>query len=503
MRHRVRADQQQAPEAESAAPRVSVAPTDAQRLLRLQETAGNQMVVRLLAADSSPDYSQLVCRPEDDPQLLSYPDIPQVSTAPAAGLDSVREKTTVTSQLMLHAEEIFRDMPANFHSKGVAFANLQKARTPAQVEAATKALKDLIVTWRYNHELVVLKSQLASARKHKNKEKIEELEQAIEDHPKRREALVAEVDGMTHTDPGHTGDSVFTAEQTNVTHYDFAFADGEHVKLRDHVIAYATSVPFGVDNDPVDAKEKAKQEKAVADEMAKADISESRRKILKQISGFEGNFDTVNTYDRAKVTWGFVQWTGGHSSDLTEALSIIKKNHPDAFAKQFQAYGFDVVGDDLVITMPGAPPIKGDAAAEAIMRNPRLAAAMAHAGRDKEIQEGEVQAATAIEIDAALTMHVKVGSDKHSPTVQASQLITSEYGVGVLANTYVHSGSGKAHGIAQRAINEYLKHHPYEPADADWVAGAEAAIVTELAVEDPKRAAIMSGALEHGPGSFD
>ncbi len=32
---------------------------------------------------------------------------------------------------------------------------------------------------------------------------------------------------------------------------------------------------------------------------------------------------TVVAYDRAKVTWGFVQWTGGSESDLTAALTVM------------------------------------------------------------------------------------------------------------------------------------------------------------------------------------
>ena len=130
-----------------------------------------------------------------------------------------------------------------------------------------------------------------------------------------------------------------------------------------------------------------------------------RTSTLAFLTADADGFDTVNTYDRAKVTWGFVQWTGGSASDLTQTLTIIKARHADAFAKSFQAYGIDVVSDQLVITPPdGSPAIKGDSAADAIMRNPRLAAVLAHAGRNDEIQKGEVQAASQIEVENALSM---------------------------------------------------------------------------------------------------
>jgi len=237
--------------------------------------------------------------------------------------------------------------------------------------------------------------------------------------------------------------------------------------------------------------------------MATAGLSESRRKILQAISGFEGGFDTVNTYDRAKVTWGFVQWTGGSHSDLTQTLTIIKQQHPDAFAKSFQAYGIDVVSDQLVITPPdGSAAIKGDAAAAAIMRNPRLAAALAHAGRSDDIQKGQVQAASQIEIEHALSQQVQFGEDKNMVTTTTGALITSEYGVGVLANTFVHSGSGAARKTTHAAVVRYIADHPYVAGNEAWRAGAEAAILSALAAKDSDRADSLRTLLSEEPGSF-
>jgi len=226
--------------------------------------------------------------------------------------------------------------------------------------------------------------------------------------------------------------------------------------------------------------------------MATAGLSESRRKILQAISGFEGGFDTVNTYDRAKITWGFVQWTGGSHSDLTRTLTIIKEQHPEAFANSFQAYGIDVVKDELVITPPdGTPALKGEAAANAIMKNPRLSAVMAHAGRNNEIQKGEVQAASELEIEHALGQQVQFGEGKNKITTTAGALVTSEYGVGVLANTFVHSGSGAARVTVHAAVVGYLAKHPYIAGDEAWRAGAEEAIVAALGAKDSDRAASL------------
>jgi len=478
---------------------------------------------------------------------------------------TITDTTRVESVEILHAEEIFADLPANTVTKKHAFDRLNKAvhaetkaeqtvaateaaeekakaaeakakaaeATPktakaiakamasatkatakatkaadkaaksltaakTEVTAATDGIEALIVAARLPHDerLNALKAQLAAAAKEKKKDakKIAELKKSV---ATRKEEIATEVADLKHTDAGHTDDSVYSPIATDVTHHDFAFADGEHVKVHDHVVSYATTVSFGVDS------EGAIDHTQVRNVMATAGLSESRRKILEAISGFEGGFDTVNTYDRAKVTWGFVQWTGGSHSDLTATLTIIKAKHPEAFAKAFQAYGIDIVGDELVITPPdGSGMIRGDAAASAIMQNPRLAAVLAHAGRNDEVQKGEVQAASQLEIEKALSQKVQFDTDKHKISTTAGALITSEYGVGLLANTFVHSGSGAAEHAVHAAVVSYLAKHPYVAGDEAWRAGAEAAIISGLAAKDSDRAASLRGQLKTDAGSF-
>lgn len=488
------------------------------------------------------------------------------SAAPPEPVDTtITDTTRVETVDILHAEEIFADLPANTTAKKHAFDRLnravhaeakaeqkvtateeaeekakaaeEKARavksTPktarsvaksvakaadatakatkaadraakaltaakAEVTAATAGIEALVVAARTSHDkqLQDLKQQLAEAlrKKKKDAKAIAELEASI---ATRKQEITTEVAEMKHTEAGHTNESVFSPVATEVTHHDFAFADGEHIKVRDHVVSYATTVSFGIDS------EGAIDHAQVANVMATAGLSESRRKILQAISGFEGGFDTVNTYDRAKVTWGFVQWTGGSHSDLTATLTIIKQKHPAAFARAFQAYGIDVVSDNLVITPPdGSGTLTGDAAADAIMRNPRLAAVLAHAGRNEDVQKGQVQAASQLETEKALSQRVSFGEGKNKVVTTAGALITSEYGVGLLANTFVHSGSGAAEHAVHSATVGYLAKHPYVAGNEAWRAGAEAAIISGLAAKDSDRAASLHGQLNTDAGSF-
>ncbi|HEY4244777.1 MAG TPA: DUF4157 domain-containing protein [Kofleriaceae bacterium] len=382
--------------------------------------------------------------------------------------------------------------------KAAEKAVADEKKASAEIDGATANIEALITASKTKHDaqLKDLKAQLeaAKAQKTKDAKAIAALEKGITD---RKTEIASDVANRKHTDAGHTGESVYAPIDTEVKHHDYAFADGEHVKVRDHVVSYATSVSFGVDS------EGAPDHKQVTDVMATAGLSSSRQKILAGISALEGGFDTVNTYDRAKVTWGFVQWTGGSHSDLTSTLTIIKQKQPDAFAKAFQAYGIDVVDNELSITVPGSKDtITGEDAANAIMGNPKLAAVLAHAGRNTDIQKGEVQAAAQLEIDEAMNMRVPIDLGKgKKKVVTASTLMTSEYGIGFLANTYVHSGSGAASSTVHSAVNAYVAATPYKDTE-EWRAGAEEKILDALAARDHDRSVTLKKQLDTAAGSF-
>jgi Domain of unknown function (DUF4157) len=438
-----------------------------------------------------------------------------------AGMAAIQEETKVSQRTMLHAEEIFRDVTWNTVDKKHAFVNyanalkkleklkgslshakneteqtkIQKALDAAEQHAnqTRDALKNYIVEARLGHDANYknLKKQSKKAEKTGDSDLKESLDAQIET---LKQSIRTDVESMKHTDANHQTESVFDAVKTDVTQYGFTFEDGEKVTLNNHIQSYATSNAAGVDSIM-----RGNEHQQVETRLQESSLSDSKKRILKSISGFEGGFDTVNTYDRAKVTWGFVQWTGGDRSDLTEVLSLIKQNHSEAFAKNFQAYGIDVIKDKLVVsTGTDTPPLVGNAAAEAIANSPRLTAALAHAGRNKEVQTGQVEAAATVEIDKALDMKVKIGQE----SLHASDIVTSDYGVALLANTFVHSGSGTASRVVQNAVNEYLKKHPFVPGEEAWLNAVEALIVTSLAGHDSDRAAILAKTFSKDPRSF-
>ena len=287
--------------------------------------------------------------------------------------------------------------------------------------------------------------------------------------------------------------------------------DGTRATLTSQVEAYATITPEGFEGS---AERTAASDSTVPELLAKdATLGESAKKILALISSFEGGFTALNTWDIADVTFGMAQWTTGAGGigDLTLALSIIKRAAPDAFTARLTRYGLDVNAQTgLVLTRPDGTVLKGVEAARAIKTDAKLAAVLSAAGADPAIQAAELKAAYQIEVKGALDRRLHVhfpptgpGAKVTTVAIPVSALITSELGVGVLANQTVHGGfPGRE---LAHAIDQYVMSHHIEPTDvlADWGPQSEANLVAAIAKGiDAPRIAVMKTKLDANPGSF-
>jgi hypothetical protein len=292
------------------------------------------------------------------------------------------------------------------------------------------------------------------------------LEKELAAIPKRRQ------DAIDQT-KDHIKNASFGPEDVQRTIYSFEI-EGETVTLSDRVDSWATKFENGL----VEA-DRAVQTK-LDDVLTGTTLSESNKKILRAISDNESGgapWSSVNTYDRAVLTWGLVQWTGGKQSDLTAALTTIKTVAPDAFAARFEKYGIDVVNDELVITGADGSTKKGDDAAMGILQSPTLSAVMSRAGLDSKIQAAEVAAAAQQQITGPLAATFDVDGTK----LRYSQVLTSEFAVGLFADQVVNSGKG---GTQKRVANAVRAHVKSNNLDAkkvgDWEGDLEKTLIELL-----------------------
>ena len=153
----------------------------------------------------------------------------------------------------------------------------------------------------------------------------------------------------------------------------------------------------------------------------------------------EGNLDAINTWDNAFLSFGLFQWTAGQGSakgELPALLARIKAEDRDLFDKYCGQHGLDVVG-----VTPGpvygyfslrGTTIKTPATKEQLRQAP-WAFYFWLAGQDPAVQAMEIKHALGRLDQFYSTERYKV-DNKH----RVSELVTSEYGVGLILDNHVN-----------------------------------------------------------------
>ena len=383
-----------------------------------------------------------------------------------------------------------------------------------QVRADERSLKTTLR--RSRGALAALK-----ARKHPDAAKVRESEHAVTALEQQLATIPTRRQQATDQVKAHIAATSFAPEDVHRTVYSIE-VEGETVRLYDRVDAYATKFEDGLVEANRDVQAK------LDDVLAGTGLSESNKRILRAISDNESGgapWSSVNTYDRAVLTWGLVQWTGGSHSDLTAALTTIKTVAPDAFAERFGKYGIDVVDDQLVITGADGSTTTGDAAALGIMHSPTLSAVMSRAGLDARIQQAEVAAAAEQQIVNPLRMSFDVegppgqgDKDKHAKGEGApgkkpkkgekvglrfSDVLTSEFVAGLFADRVVNAGRGSTQNAVANAVRAYVTRTGVSPRDiATWARDVEPTLITLLSPYPGRVKPFVNRGCSKNPGSY-
>ncbi|NOK16282.1 hypothetical protein [Corallococcus carmarthensis] len=258
--------------------------------------------------------------------------------------------------------------------------------------------------------------------------------------------------------------------------------NGVTVRMRDGRETPYTNAWNAVDGGAVSGDSEAQ----VTSQLEKSGISEDRQKILGSISGLEGTFSKVNTWDIGRVSWGFAQWTLGSDGNgsLAEVMRDLKKNDPAQYDKHFGKFGIDIDAKGVVLTRPDGTVLKGVAAAEAIRTDVKLAAVFMAAGADPAMQAAQVRFASEGKISGARNTTVSVtgrDGDGQAKTakLKLKDVVTSEYGNAIMADLAINAGTGAK--VAKAALEKYVKDKGVDPAKVkEWGPDAEKAIIAAL-----------------------
>jgi peptidoglycan endopeptidase LytF len=271
------------------------------------------------------------------------------------------------------------------------------------------------------------------------------------------------------------------------------------VKLHDHVVAFATDTRLGLEGSA-----SGDTRAGITAALAGAPIGADRRAILGLLSEHEGTFSNVNTWDRAVITFGFIQWTTDAAGDgtLTGVMQAVRDAAPDAYRRCFQRFGLDLGRSNgrrvFKLTLPDGSVLLAGDAARRMQTSVKHVAALSAAGLDPDVQAAQLRVAVEDKIDGMLARTVTAGGQ----SARLRDLLTSEYAVAVMTDRATGTGEPGTRGTAQAGFAAYMKAHPgadmSRPSDRQ---AAGARVLQALEALDPSRAKDYAR-LSHEPGSF-
>jgi hypothetical protein len=432
----------------------------------------------------------------------------EAAAGAAPAVPKPRKKSRRALPTVAEAQTAVDQAQADIAAKTKALKEYVKSKLASSRNPKTAAVRAEKATAAADLKTAVAKLRAAGRKKKPDPDVIVDLTAQRDAAQKRVNAANAQLGALIEALRGQIDAADWSQQDVDRTTTVYQVGDAR-TTLTNRIDAYATVTAEGFEGSAVRVGAAGP---SVPELLGKdPTLGPSTKKILAIISRFEGGFSALNTWDVADVTFGMVQWTTGASGhgDLIKALTIMKQAAPDAFAARLARYGIDVAPSGLVLTRSDGTVLTGVPAAKAVQSDPKLAAVLAAAGTDPALQAAELRAANEIEVAGALTSRLSVkfpAADKDSKPVTArvpvSTLITSELGVGILANHTVHGGFPK--GELERAASAYVAASHVQPAGvAAWGPQSEASLIAAITKGiDADRVAVMKKELDAAPGSF-
>lgn len=222
--------------------------------------------------------------------------------------------------------------------------------------------------------------------------------------------------------------------------YRFTFADGATVEFptrpkrtrdqaqREQVVAYVGTASASREPDATfEAAGKT------------AGLSPVAIQALRYVSRHEGGFDAINTWDRARFSWGFIQFAGGQGRGFRPALALFKQRSPALFQSLLADYGVDVLpgpgGDPepVYVDPKSEQVLRGDAAEQAFGDDPLVIALFIRAGRHPEVKQRQVE--------AAIRDYASPALQAQADGVRLSTVLRSPQSQAALIDRKVHEGN--------------------------------------------------------------
>lgn len=165
-------------------------------------------------------------------------------------------------------------------------------------------------------------------------------------------------------------------------------------------------------------------------------LTKSAMNVMIAVSENEGNLDAINTWDNSFMTFGMFQWTAGvgnSKGELPALLKKIKTANTDLFFEYYGQYGLDVINVNDVY---GYFTLNGNKLStpedKEVLRSYEWVFYFWKSGQDSLVKSIQIQHALSRLNSFYRTDNVKANGHF------ISDLVTSEYGVGLLLDNHVN-----------------------------------------------------------------
>jgi hypothetical protein len=219
------------------------------------------------------------------------------------------------------------------------------------------------------------------------------------------------------------------------------FVYTDNVRMRERYAYYR--FPKGVNSYGTATKKIPDAERAAL--FQQAGFTPGEQRIFEAVSGLEGGFDTVQTYDTGFVSIGFIQFVtlaeGRH--DLSNVLLQQKMDAPDEYEKDFRRFGIDVRAADktMVVVDPATgAELAGPDAVLKVIDDKRLLAVFQRAGRRTPFRVAQIKVARAYYWPSEDPVTVRL-ADGTVLTGKVGDVVKSEAGLATLLDRKINTGN--------------------------------------------------------------
>jgi peptidoglycan endopeptidase LytF len=183
----------------------------------------------------------------------------------------------------------------------------------------------------------------------------------------------------------------------------------------------------------------------------------AQARALQWVSTHEGQFDAINSYDKAIFSYGFIQFTGASSvgGSLNKVMSSMEANAPSQFQRIFKRVGIDTDGGVITVLNDNGTWLRGDDAWLYIQRNPRLYGAFIQAGFEPNLVREQLRMANTLYVQPALNFRLTVSAGGIQIVIPRLQdLLQSEASLTLIVALAINQGNGGMSRILANAITQ-------------------------------------------------